>query len=284
MKKTILITLLLFVTISASAYQWKNESGNDLKVTMDFANGGIVGSGASFNTSTGLGGSTIPFNATGQKYNIHQGWPYVIWSDTVIIAIVGNESTAYFSCTYNFVFFQVAEIICTSLDNFTSWDFSVVEVESGNSTTIYGSNIDSAKLLAGLKEGYTYNVSVNASAPLVRRNYIIQGGDTDLLDQFFGLLLFGAAFVAVLILIAFMHLFKNDRGTPMVYGIIASVISYITAAIIFGGFDVIQGITLIIDVNYYFGFLMVGMGIYTTSVSYTFYQDIKEENVPDYYR
>ena len=87
--------------------------------------------------------------------------------------------------------------------------------------------------------------------------------------------------VIILVLIVFMHKFKEDKGTTVVYGAIATTISAIMVAMILSGFDIVQGITFIIDVNYYIVALTAGIGLYTLLVSYSFYADMKEEEGTD---
>jgi len=111
--------------------------------------------------------------------------------------------------------------------------------------------------------------------------YEITSGDTggilikNKMQQIYSLLVYGGYLIIVLILIAFMHKFKEDEGTPMVYGIIASALSLIMAGILVSGFKIIYGVTLFFDVNYYFIALTMGIGLYTGAVAIAFYRDIK---------
>lgn len=102
------------------------------------------------------------------------------------------------------------------------------------------------------------------------------------MELLYGVLVFGGYLLAQFILILFMHLFKEDRGTSFVYGVIASIISFIMAAILMSGFEVIRGVTFIININYYLIALTVGMGFYTVMASYAFYSDIKDGRKQEY--
>jgi hypothetical protein len=93
-----------------------------------------------------------------------------------------------------------------------------------------------------------------------------------------GVLVYGLYLFVVLVLIILIHVFKQDKGTPIVYGVIASVWSFIFAGVLLSGFQVIKNVNFIFNINYYLVALTVGIGLYTTSLALTFYKDLKEEN------
>jgi len=97
------------------------------------------------------------------------------------------------------------------------------------------------------------------------------------MQQFYNFGVYGFFLLVVLVLIVFMHKFKEDKGTPVVYGTIAGTLCFIMVAIMLSGFQIVQGITFIIDVNYYIIALTAGIGFYTFIIAYFFYGDIKEE-------
>ena len=97
------------------------------------------------------------------------------------------------------------------------------------------------------------------------------------MQQFYNFGVYGFFLIIVLVLIVFMHKFKEDKGTPVVYGAIATTICVIMIAVLLSGFEVIQGATFIIDVNYYIIALTAGIGLYTMLASFSFYGDMKEE-------
>ena len=98
------------------------------------------------------------------------------------------------------------------------------------------------------------------------------------MQQFYNFGVYGFFLVIVLVLILFMHKFKEDKGTPVVYGAIATTICVIIIAVLLSGFEVIQGVTFIIDVNYYIIALTAGIGLYTMLASFSFYGDMKEKD------
>ena len=102
------------------------------------------------------------------------------------------------------------------------------------------------------------------------------GLDPDRIKDPYNLMIYGAYLILVLILISFAHVFKKDKGTPMIYGTIASIFSFLMTAILLSGFKVINGVTFIIDINYYIIALTVGIGLYTAIISLAFYNDQKE--------
>lgn len=97
------------------------------------------------------------------------------------------------------------------------------------------------------------------------------------MQQFYNFGVYGFFLLIVLVLIVFMHIFKKDKGTPVVYGAIATSICVILVAILLSGVEVVTGVTFIIDVNYYIIALTAGIGLYTALASYSFYGDINEE-------
>ncbi len=98
------------------------------------------------------------------------------------------------------------------------------------------------------------------------------------MQQIYNFGVYGFFMFVVLVLIVFMHKFKEDKGTTMVYGVIAGSICFIMVAMMLSGFEIVQGVTFIINVNYYIMALTVGIGLYTFIASYNFYGDIKEED------
>lgn len=95
-----------------------------------------------------------------------------------------------------------------------------------------------------------------------------------------GILVYGLYLFVVLALLVMIHKFRDDQGTPIVYGILASVLSYIMVAVLLSGFEIIKGVSFIIDVNYYFIAFTTAIGLYTTAISITFFRDIRDARRP----
>ena len=69
---------------------------------------------------------------------------------------------------------------------------------------------------------YFFNTSLDTGNIIVRGEMALIATSINWVQHGF---VFGGYLVAVFILILFMHLFKQDRGTGMVYGIIATVLA-----------------------------------------------------------
>lgn len=128
------------------------------------------------------------------------------------------------------------------------------------------------------------NVSFNYTSP-GQYHANATTGDTwdvtmeeDTMLEIYRVIVYGGYLLSIFVLIFFMHKFKEDKGTPVVYGVIAAALSFIMVAIILSGFDIILGVTFIIDVNYYLIGLTTGIGFYTGISSFLFYRTGQEED------
>ena len=112
--------------------------------------------------------------------------------------------------------------------------------------------------------------------------YNVTTGDTGSItvgvemQQIYNLGVYGLYLGVVFILIVFMHVFKKDAGTPIVYGGIAAAFSFIMVAVLLSGFDIFHGVTFIVDVNYYLVALTAGIGLYCGMIAFTFYEDMQQ--------
>lgn len=84
-KAIILIIILVLLSLVVQAYQFNNSN---YKIDMDFVNGGVQENNTSYNTSSALGGSVMPFNASGTNYRIQQGLYYILGSTRIITEIL----------------------------------------------------------------------------------------------------------------------------------------------------------------------------------------------------
>lgn len=96
-------------------------------------------------------------------------------------------------------------------------------------------------------------------------------------SEFYGVTVFLIYFFMVIGLLLIIHTFKKDSSTIFVYGTIGATISFIFLSIMLAGFNVFDGVTFIIDVNYYIMALITAIGLYMGIISFTFYADQKNE-------
>ena len=139
------------------------------------------------------------------------------------------------------------------------------------STFLYSTNMSTyspftcnATFNATLIGTYTFNYTTGDSGSII----ITEGN-----MNFFNLLVYIVFTGISLILIAYMHKFKDDEGSSIVYGVMATTISAIMGAIILSpAFDVVKGVELLIDVNYYLAGFCFVIAMYTALVSWTMHK------------
>jgi hypothetical protein len=74
-----------------------------------------------------------------------------------------------------------------------------------------------------------------------------------------------------------MHVFKNDNVSAMIYGFISMTISFIMLAVQLSGFQIFQGLTLIIAVDHYLQLLTLAIGFYCMLIGWSFYSSVKSQ-------
>ena len=87
------------------------------------------------------------------------------------------------------------------------------------------------------------------------------------------LLIYGILLALIVIFITLMHKTKDVEGSSFIYSGIAGIISFIMATMLFLGVKFLDGITLVVDINYYFAVLMLLFGIYCFVVTYNLVLD-----------
>lgn len=167
----------------------------------------------------------------------------------------------------------------------STWDYPnacntyEVTIYNNNGTALNTISLDTF----GIYCNFTFNYSDEGTY-----YYNVSSGDTGSIlvkkdmEMIYRYLVYGGYLLVVLVLIGFMHLFKQDKGTPMVYGTIASALSFIMTAVLISGFNIFYGVTFIVNVNYYLIGLTASIGIYTGMVAWTFYGDLRQERNPQY--
>jgi hypothetical protein len=92
-------------------------------------------------------------------------------------------------------------------------------------------------------------------------------------------LIYGGYLLITLILIVFMHVFKKDNVSSMIYGFISATISFIMLAVQLSGFKIFEGLTFIIAVDHYLQVLTLAIGFYCFLIGWSFYASVKREGV-----
>lgn len=98
-------------------------------------------------------------------------------------------------------------------------------------------------------------------------------------SEFYGVTVFLIYFFMILGLLFMIHTFKKDSSTIFVYGILGATISFIFLSIMLAGFNVFDGVTFLINVNYYIMALVTAIGLYMSIISVTFYNDQKKDDI-----
>lgn len=96
-----------------------------------------------------------------------------------------------------------------------------------------------------------------------------------------GLNVFIIFLTMALVFLILAHVFKDQHHSAFLYGVISATISYLLFAMMIGGMRVVKNITMIVDVNYYIGLLVLGLGIYATVIGNVFYQEKKRKMTED---
>jgi len=89
------------------------------------------------------------------------------------------------------------------------------------------------------------------------------------LMNFFNLMVYIVFVVIMMVFIVFMHKFRDEAGSSIVYGFIVTAIGSILGAIVLSAnFTVISGIIFSIDVDYYLAAISFILAMYTAVVSW----------------
>lgn len=107
--------------------------------------------------------------------------------------------------------------------------------------------------------------------------------EEDNMLDIFHLMVYGCFTTVALIMMLFMHLFKEDTGTSVIYGAISSACFAIQIAMLSGGFELINGVTFFFDIKYYIIALFASLSLYTGIVSYNLWRIDKPKKQVDYY-
>ena len=91
--------------------------------------------------------------------------------------------------------------------------------------------------------------------------------EEDIMLDIFHLAVYGLMGGLGLIFMLFMHLFKDDSGSSIIYGIMASALFAIIGAMLVSGFELIKGVTFFFDINYYLIALAFILTLYNATVS-----------------
>ena len=119
------------------------------------------------------------------------------------------------------------------------------------------------------RDSYSLNSSDGSTAT------IIVGG---VKMEFLRLTIFGLFFAFGLVLIAFMHKFKEDEGSSVVFGFFATAIMSILGSMILFGFKVVDvDVTFIFDVNTYIAIICYMIGFYSAAYSVLLHKERKKE-------
>lgn len=97
--------------------------------------------------------------------------------------------------------------------------------------------------------------------------------------MFFNLTLYAFLMIGSIIFIILAHKSGAEdeyNAASIVYGVVGATLSFISMGMIFTGFEVIHGVVLLLDVNYYLGILSMAIGLYSILCTYNYYKDSKE--------
>lgn len=119
---------------------------------------------------------------------------------------------------------------------------------------------------------YTFNYTTGDSGSIIV--------EEEEMLRFFNLGVYALFLIAVFVLTLFMHKYKDEGGTAIVYGTFAAAISLIMVGMIASGFELVRNVIFFFDVDYYFMLLMLSWAVYTIAVSVNMYKSIKREQQP----
>ena len=98
---------------------------------------------------------------------------------------------------------------------------------------------------------------------------------------FFNLAVYVVMFAASIIFIMLAHNHGESDLTSIVLGTLGFTFAFITSAMIYSGFQVLRGITLFFDVNYYLGILSLIIGVYGLFCTINTFIEFKKESRTD---
>lgn len=105
--------------------------------------------------------------------------------------------------------------------------------------------------------------------------------DDNMLD-IFQLSVYAVMGALALIFLILMHVFKEDEGSPVVYGFIATAIFAIMGAMLLSGFEFIRGVSFFFDINYYMIGILFVMSMYTAIASINLFRQGTRKEVSPY--
>lgn len=106
--------------------------------------------------------------------------------------------------------------------------------------------------------------------------------EEDSMLNIFNLMVYAAMTGLGLIFVLFMHIFKEDAGTPVVYGALGSAVFAIVGAMLLSGFQLVRNVTFFFDINYYLVGLAFILSLYSGVVAYNFWKPYKSRDVGPY--
>lgn len=102
--------------------------------------------------------------------------------------------------------------------------------------------------------------------------------------EFLRLTIFGLFFFFGLVLIAFMHKFKEDEGSSIAFGFFAAAIMAVLGSMILFGFKVVDvDITFIFNVNTHIAIVCYLIGFYSAAYSVLLHKSRKPKDEEEYY-
>jgi hypothetical protein len=192
---------------------------------------------------------------------------YTASQETWWINVSGAIIPANFDCEFNNISFTWAEIKCalnTTEISGERWNFSIKDQQTENYLIITDLRTGSTRLFNGIGEERDYNISANMSydGQTITKSFIITGGD-NMLNNLTNLGIFGAMFLIGIVLIYFMHKFKEDAGSSIAYGFFAMAVFSVLGTMFMFGFQAITGITSPVNINKTIGLVCYLLGIYS---------------------
>ncbi len=125
-----------------------------------------------------------------------------------------------------------------------------------------------------LRDSYSLNSTDGSTAT------IIVGG---VKMEFLRLTIFGLFFAIALVLIGFMHKFKEDEGSSIVFGFMATGVMAILGSMIMFGFKVVDvDVTFIFTVNTYIAIICYLIGFYSAYYSVLMHKSRKPREEEEY--
>lgn len=115
----------------------------------------------------------------------------------------------------------------------------------------------------------TYNIS-----SLGTFNFQYSTGDTGTIKMeagYMNIVTYIFLFGMVVMFMIMMHTFKKQEGVSISMGAISGGLCFLISAMLFTGFDLIEGVILFIDANYWIAIITIILGMYNVLMAYNLY-------------